>query len=210
MKRLVEPAISLEALPRIDLVLLSHAHMDHFDLPTLRALESRRPMVVTARATSDLLRVPRYGSVQEVGWQQQVQAGPATIRGLQVRHWGARMRSDTWRGYNGYLIRVGRHRVLFGGDTAMTDHFRAVGGAHLALMPIGAYRPWIANHCNPEQAWQMANDARADMVLPIHHRTFTLSQEPPAEPLERLLLAAGASHASRIPVRAIGDELRLT
>jgi L-ascorbate metabolism protein UlaG (beta-lactamase superfamily) len=210
MKRLVAPAISLEGLPRIDLVLLSHAHMDHFDLPTLRALEAQRPLVVTARATSDLLRVPGYAGVQEVGWQETVQAGPAAIRGLQVRHWGARMRSDTWRGYNGYLIQVGRHRVLFGGDTAMTDHFRAVGGAHLALMPIGAYRPWIANHCNPEQAWSMANDARADLILPIHHRTFTLSQEPPGEPMERLLSAAGASHSDRIPVRKIGGELRLS
>lgn len=209
LKRLVEPALSLEELPRIDLVLLSHAHMDHFDIPSLRALERRRPEVVTARATSDLLRVDRYRRVQEAGWGETVHAGPARITGLRVRHWGARMRTDTWRGYNGYLIEVGRRRVLFAGDTAMTSDFRAVQGAHLALMPIGAYNPWIANHCAPEEAWAMANDARADVVMPLHHQTFQLSREPLTEPVERLLEAAGPSARDRIPTHEIGGELRL-
>lgn len=209
LKRIVEPALRIEELPRIDLVLLSHAHMDHFDIPSLRALEALKPEVVTATATSDLLRTGRYRRVQEVGWGRSVQAGPVRITGLRVNHWGARMRTDTWRGYNGYLLEAGRHRVLFAGDTAITDDFRAVRGAHLALMPIGAYNPWIRYHCSPEEAWQMANDARADIVLPLHHRTFHLSREPLTEPVERLLNAAGARAGDRVPVHAIGDELKL-
>lgn len=207
MKRLVEPALELEKLPRVDLILLSHAHMDHFDLPSLRALEANKPEVVTAHATSDLLRVRNYRRVQEAGWGQQVRVGPATIQAFEVRHWGARLRSDTYRGYNAYIICTGRYRVVFGGDTAITDTFRQVGGADLAIMPVGAYNPWIRVHCNPEQAWQMANDARADLVLPVHHRTFHLSQESSSEPLERILGAAGNACDSRIPARVIGDEL---
>lgn len=207
LKRMVEPALTLDELPRIDLILLSHAHMDHFDLPSLRALESRRPHVVTARNTADLLRAERYAGVDEVGWDEEVRVGPVTVRGLRVNHWGARMRTDVHRGYNGYLIRAGRYRVLFGGDTAYTTGFRSVGGADLALMPVGAYNPWIRYHCNPEEAWRMANDARADLFLPLHHRTFHLSREPLGEPVERLLQAAGSSHHHRIPTHTIGGEL---
>jgi L-ascorbate metabolism protein UlaG (beta-lactamase superfamily) len=209
LKRIVEPALRLEELPRVDLILLSHAHMDHFDIPSLRALESRSVQVVTARATSDLLRVDRYRRVVEVGWDETVQIGPVEIRGLRVKHWGARMRTDTWRGYNGYLLRSGNRRLIFAGDTAMTDDFRSIGGADVALMPIGAYNPWIRNHCSPEEAWTMANDARADLVLPLHHRTFHLSREPLQEPVERLLSAAGAAADGRIPARQIGSELRI-
>lgn len=210
LKRLVEPAITLDSLPRIDLILLSHAHMDHFDLPTLRSLENSATPVVTARGTSDLLRVQRYASVREIGWGETVRVGPLEIRAFEVNHWGARMRTDTWRGYNGYMIRSGKRRVLFAGDTAMTGTFRGLGGADLAIMPIGAYNPWIRVHCSPEEAWAMANDARADRVLPVHHRTFTLSKEPPAEPLERIFSAAGGQADSRIALRAIGEELRLS
>jgi L-ascorbate metabolism protein UlaG (beta-lactamase superfamily) len=208
LKRIVEPALAVQELPRIDLVLLSHAHMDHFDIPSLRALEARRPEVVTARATTDLLRVDRYAQVHAIGWGETVRVGPAAITGLRVRHWGARMRTDTWRGYNGYLIQVGRHRVVFAGDTAITDDFRAVRGADLALMPIGAYNPWIRNHCSPEQAWHMVNDARAEHILPLHHRTFHLSKEPLDEPVERLLAAAG-SQSWRVPAHTIGAEISL-
>jgi L-ascorbate metabolism protein UlaG (beta-lactamase superfamily) len=75
----------------------------------------------------------------------------------------------------------------------------------LAIMPIGAYDPWIHAHCNPEQALAMANQAGAEFIVPVHHQTFRLSNEPHSEPIERLLLAAG-SDEDRIPIRQIGDE----
>ena len=181
VKRMVEPALAIERLPRIDLILLSHAHMDHFDLPSLRALESRKTAVVTAHRTSDLLRVGRYGSVRELGWRAEAQIGPASIRAFEVNHWGARLRTDSYRGYNGYLIHIGRWRVLFAGDTADTRKLRGVAGPHrpdLAIMPIGAYDPWIRFHCTPEQAWRMAGEANAEHILPVHHSTFRLGREP--------------------------------
>jgi L-ascorbate metabolism protein UlaG (beta-lactamase superfamily) len=211
LKRMVAPALDLEDLPRIDLVLLSHAHMDHFDLPTLRALESRSIDVVTSWGTSDLLRPERWRSVRELRWGQTAQAGPVSIRAIEVRHWGARMRTDTWRGYTGYLLEAGGHRVLFGGDTAITDAFRRIRtarGIDLAIMPIGAYNPWIRVHCTPEQAWRMGNEAGAEFLIPVHHQTFRLSNEPVAEPLERLLTVA-SSHPDRVPVREIGAAFHL-
>jgi L-ascorbate metabolism protein UlaG (beta-lactamase superfamily) len=61
----------------------------------------------------------------------------------------------------------------------------------LAILPIGAYDPWIANHASPEQAWRMFKDLGARYLLPVHHSTFRLSREPLEEPLERLRAAAG-------------------
>lgn len=208
LKRLVEPALGIRHLPHVDLLLLSHAHMDHFDLPSLRAMESRRTTVVTARSTSDLLRVRRYRTVHEIGWGERLRIGPLTVQGVQVNHWGARLRTDTHRGYNGYLIESGNRRVLFGGDTADTREFRnlrSAGRIDLAIMPIGAYDPWIYAHCTPEQALRMANEAGAEHLLPIHHRTFRLSREPESEPIERFLSAAGAS-PDRVLTRSIGDQ----
>jgi L-ascorbate metabolism protein UlaG (beta-lactamase superfamily) len=75
-------------------------------------------------------------------------------------------------------------------------------------MPIGAYNPWIRFHCTPEQAWRMANEARADRFLPVHHSTFQLSREPQSEPVERLHAAAGKD-AGRIVLNHIGEEFRL-
>ena len=211
VKRLVAPALEISELPEVDLILLSHAHMDHFDLPSLRRLESRQVDVVTASQTSDLLRVAKYKTVSELKWGEVRQVGPATVRGLEVNHWGARVRTDTFRGYNGYLLQVGRYRVLFAGDTANTEKLRGVadsGSVDLAIMPIGAYNPWIHYHCNPEQAWRMTQEARAEHVLPIHHSTFLLSREPMSEPLERFQNAAGAE-SKRIVVRGIGEEFHL-
>ncbi len=208
IKRLIEVALQPDDLPPIDLVLLSHAHMDHFDLPSLRGLERPGTEVVTAQRTCDLLRVRRYGAVHELRWNETVRVGPATIKAFQVAHWGARMRSDVYRGYNGYLLTIGNRQIVFGGDTAQTGQFKQLRTSRpidLAIMPIGAYDPWIHVHCSPEQALGMANDAGAELILPVHHQTFQLGRESKLEPIERILAAAG-SDSERICLREIGAE----
>jgi len=208
VKRLVSPALNRAELPPVDLILLSHAHMDHFDIPSLRRLENRRTSIVTAAKTSDLLRVGHYASVDELGWGEEKQVGAVRVRGVEVNHWGARLRTDTYRGYNGYIIEVGRHRILFAGDTADTRKLVRVAGSKtldMIIMPIGAYNPWIRFHCTPEQAWRMAQEARADRFVPVHHSTFQLSREPIGEPLERLHTTAGRDE-NRILVHHIGEE----
>jgi L-ascorbate metabolism protein UlaG (beta-lactamase superfamily) len=211
LKRLVAPATSLSRIPKVDLIVLSHAHMDHFDLPTLRLLENPHTSVVTASKTSDLLRPRRYREVRELRWGERARVGAADLRALEVNHWGARLRTDSYRGYNGYLIEIGRYRILFGGDTALTPAFRAVRAARpvdVAIMPIGAYNPWIHYHCTPEQAWQMGNEAGAERFIPVHHQTFQLSREPLLEPIERFYAAAG-NRPERVAVDRMGQELSI-
>jgi L-ascorbate metabolism protein UlaG (beta-lactamase superfamily) len=93
----------------------------------------------------------------------------------------------------------------------LTGSFQRLRNRHpydLAIMPVGAYDPWIHYHCTPEQAWGMADDAGFEFFLPVHHQTLVLSREPYLEPIERVYGAAGR-HAERVAVQQIGQEFRL-
>lgn len=209
-KRLTAPALSFDELPKIDLVLLSHAHFDHLDLRTLGCFD-RTTRVITARATSDLLKRTRFSEVSELDWGESktlnTAAGEVDITAFPVKHWGARMQRDIYRSYNGYLIERSGRRIIFAGDTAMTENFAALrrhGPIDIAIMSIGAYNPWIQSHCTPEQAVQMANAAGARFIVPTHHQTFRLSFEPFCEPIQRFETALSKT-PERIALREIGQ-----
>jgi L-ascorbate metabolism protein UlaG (beta-lactamase superfamily) len=209
-KRLTAPALESHELPKIHIILLSHAHFDHIDMRTLHRFD-RSTKVITAPRTKDLLRWTRLRDVTELRWGErksiQTSAGKIDIIAFRVKHWGARMQRDTYRGYNGYLLEREGRRVIFAGDTALTDSFgdlRERGRIDLAIMSIAAYNPWIRSHCTPEQAIDMANDAGAQFIMPVHHQTFRLSFEPFREPIERFE-AALQKMPERIALREIGE-----
>lgn len=202
-RRLVAPALSLRELPPVDLILLSHAHFDHLDRPTLVRLPKRTP-VITSQHTRDLVRDLGFRNVTELRWGERTQVERLTVTAHAVKHWGARIFYDHHRGFNSYLLESEHYRVLYGGDTAYHDGFKSIGNVDLAILGIGAYDPYIQAHATPEQAWQMAEHVHAAAVLPIHHSTFRLSHEPIHEPIQRILAAAG-SEAHRIVAREVGD-----
>lgn len=205
--RLVAPALGLNQLPPIDVILLSHAHYDHLDRPTLARLP-KSAQIITAGHTRDLVQDLGFAGVTELQWGQSHTVGGLVIRACEVRHWGARTLVDQHRQACGYVMEAEGRRVLFGGDSAFGPHFRPVGKTDLAILGIGAYDPWIAGHATPEQAWQMASDVRADFILPMHHRTFRLSHEPMDEPICRMQEVAGRG-ADRIVVREVGESWSL-
>jgi len=209
-KRLTAPALTFRELPKIDIILLSHAHFDHIDVRTLHHFD-RSTKVITAPRTRDLLGWTRLRDITELRWGEQksmtTPAGRIDILAFRVKHWGARMQRDTYRGYNGYLFEREGKRVIFAGDTALTDSFddlREHGRIDLAIMSIGAYNPWIRSHCTPEQAIEMANAAGAKFIMPVHHQTFRLSFEPFREPIERFENAL-RHQPERIALREIGE-----
>ncbi len=207
-RRLTQPALTALELPPIDLVLISHAHMDHLDLGTLRHLPRSTP-VVTQTGLGDLLR--RFESVTELRWGERTTVGAIEIEALPARHWGARLITDRHRGYGGFLLEGAGRRVVYTGDTAFTDRFGALrqrGPVDLGIVPIGAYDPWIDNHASPEQAWTMGRMMGATHLLPVHHSTFRLSQEPMDEPIHRFLAAAG-TESWRIALTRIGESWRV-
>jgi L-ascorbate metabolism protein UlaG (beta-lactamase superfamily) len=208
--RLVNSALAPGELPDIDLVLVSHAHFDHLDTPSLAALGGM-PAAVMASATADLLPRRRYSSVTELRWNEftkvSTRRGDVGVRAIEVRHWGARVQRDTYRGYTGWIVEREGRRLLIGGDTASTQVFgehRAFGPFEAAVMPIGAYDPWIRAHCTPEQAIAMADAAGARLFVPVHHQSFRLSREPVTEPIERAehMLAA---ERGRLALREVGE-----
>jgi L-ascorbate metabolism protein UlaG (beta-lactamase superfamily) len=189
LDRLRPPPMDLHSLPPIDVVLLSHAHFDHLDRPTLQRLANPRTTVITAHRTTRLVPAG-FGRVIELDWGQQFTIAGVTYAAIRPAHWGARRWLDATRGYNSYLIRGADRRVFFAGDTAFTTSFRDLGPVDLAIMGIGAYDPWIHAHASPEEAWAMANAMRARCIMPVHHSTFELSDEHVDEPMERLLEVA--------------------
>ena len=208
--RLVQCALSASELPEIDLVLVSHAHFDHLDTPSLAAIRGR-PAAIMGPGTSDLLPRSYYSSVRELRWNTAATVntprGPVLVRAIEVKHWGARIRRDTWRGYAGFVVEREGKKLLIGGDTAATPLFREhrrFGPFEAAVMPVGAYDPWIYNHCSPEQGVAMANAAGARLFVPVHHQSFQLSREPFMEPIERTM-AALAGEPERVAVKSIGQ-----
>lgn len=191
-----------DELPTADLILLSHAHFDHLDRPTLRRLIAQNTHIVTARGTRQL--VPRgFGSVSELDWDRTLDFRGMTLHSIRPAHWGARTAWDRHRGFNSYIINSSEatpvsDRVLFAGDTAETNAFDGLGPFALGIFGIGAYQPWIDAHANPEQAYAMAARAGVQNLLPVHHSTFRLSDEPMHEPLERLLAAAGRAETAAL------------
>jgi L-ascorbate metabolism protein UlaG (beta-lactamase superfamily) len=210
-KRRVAPALTTKDLPRIDLVLLSHAHLDHTDSCTLGELKAG-PKAVVASGNRDLLKGTRLKESTELKWGEKTvvnteKHGDLEVEAFEVKHWGARWRHDTYRGYNGYILRRGGKQIIFGGDTALCNGFAEIknkGPFELACMPIGAYKPFIWSHCNPEQAVSMANDAGAKYIMPIHHTTFRFGRETYTEPLERFE-AALATEKERVALRHAGE-----
>ena len=212
-KRLIAPALTVDQLPLIDLILLSHAHMDHLHIATLAKFPPTT-RAVTAQNTADLLAGTKMKDVRELKWGERMtfsnNHGDITVEAFEVAHWGARWRHDKHRGFNGYILERNNKKLLFGGDTAYCPHFKKLkdkGPFDLAVMPIGSYKTgedcW---HCTPEQAIEMANDAGANFILPIHHMTFNFGKDIQNEPLERFERALAAD---RIGWRHVGETFKL-
>jgi L-ascorbate metabolism protein UlaG (beta-lactamase superfamily) len=193
------PALEIDKFPCPDLILLSHAHFDHMDYKTLSSFAAMYPGKInclTAFNTSDVIADLKWKSLEELDWNEEYFLNDVKFSAIEVKHFGWRypFERDRSRGYfkngrsfNAYLIEKKGRKVLFGGDTAMTNKFIPYSGIDIAIMPIGAYNPWKSNHCNPEEALNMAaNDLKAKVFIPIHCCTFRLGLEPVDEPLKWL------------------------
>ncbi len=204
-RRLVRPALDVKELPALDAVLVSHAHMDHTDLGTLRRLP-RATRAVVQEGNGDLVR--RFARVDELKWGEATEVNGARVEAVEVNHWGARKLTDKHRGYGGFLVEKRGRSLVFGGDTAYTEAFARLRGratpVTLAILPIGAYDPYVYVHANPEQSWRMAREMGAEYILPMHHSTFRLSREPADEPRRRILAAAG-DERWRVALTEIGQ-----
>lgn len=190
ISRLIPAPVSPESLIGSDMVLITHAHFDHLDKPTLERMQSDTTVVIVPHRCSRLIP-DGFERVIELKAGASITLDSLRITAIEPKHWGARALFDRRRGVNSYLIESDNQRVLFTGDTAETKAYQGLEPIDLAVFGIGAYDPWDHMHATPEQAWRMFTGINARFMLPIHHSTFDLGEEPNDEPLQRLYEIAG-------------------
>ncbi|MBB5341327.1 MBL fold metallo-hydrolase [Tunturiibacter gelidoferens] len=202
LRRQRRPGVVVDALPAIDIVLLTHAHMDHLDMASLRRviratrkLTGQTPEVIVPRGVEDLVERLGFSRIHGLAWWEQIEVQGLKVTMTPCKHWGARMFRDTHRGYGGYVVEGGGQSVYHSGDTAYFDGFSEIGARlrpEVALLPIGAYFPdsYRSVHTSPEEALRGFVDLGAQQMVPMHYGTFCLGREPMEEPLQRLELEA--------------------
>jgi L-ascorbate metabolism protein UlaG (beta-lactamase superfamily) len=202
-KRVRPPGLRIEDLPRIDLVLLSHNHYDHLDLPTLRWLsDAHAPRFVTPLGHRQYLARHGVAAVDELDWWQPLGLGDGLrVTAVPAQHFSSRGTHDRDTAlWAGYVLSGRAGDAYFAGDTAKGPHFQQVydrfGPPRLALLPIGAYRPeWMMSrvHLSPEEALAAHQTLAAGTSVAIHFGTFRIADDGQDEAPRRLEAAlAGA------------------
>jgi L-ascorbate metabolism protein UlaG (beta-lactamase superfamily) len=204
-RRQSAPPLAPVQLRDLDVILITHAHMDHLDLPSLSALP-KSAVVIACGGCGALIRPLGFTDVRELQWGEHTEVMGLKVTAMGAKHWGVRW--PPWGrayGYNSYVLERDGTRMLLACDSAFTPMFAApaAGAPDVAAFSIAAYDPWIRNHANPEQVWTMFKQSGARYLVPIHWGTFRLSKEPMDEPMRRLLTAAGPE-SGRVVITQIG------
>ena len=201
-KRAHAPGVKWDDVPKVDVVVLSHNHFDHLDLPTLRRIDARdHSLFLVPLGLKAFLRDEGIRRVEELDWWQSRQAAGVTFTLLPARHWSVRVpplsrNKSLWGGWG--MTGADGTRVYHVGDSGYGPDFKRIherwGAPDLALIPIGAYDPrWFmkTSHMDPEEAVRVFDDLGARRAVAMHFGTFQLTDEARDEPGERLRKAAG-------------------
>ncbi|WP_432353797.1 MBL fold metallo-hydrolase [Sporosarcina sp. A2] len=198
--RLEEPGLSIEEIPDIDIVLLSHSHYDHLDVPSLKKLKGTPAILVPEGLGPKVRKLMKENRVYEIPWWGQVRIGSVEFHFVPSQHWTKRTLTDTNTSHwGGWIIQrpiettPTSESIYFAGDSGYFEGFREIGkrfpGLTHALMPIGAYEPeWFmgTQHMTPEEAIQAFSDVSAEVFIPMHYGAFFLADDTPKEALDRL------------------------
>jgi L-ascorbate metabolism protein UlaG (beta-lactamase superfamily) len=194
LKRIKRSGLKIEDLPPIDLVLLTHAHFDHFHKPSLRRLPHPK-IGLMPWGVGDLAHDLGFERVVELEWWESFSHRNWKVTLTPCKHWGARTLRDNHRGYGGFVLEHQGRRIYHAGDSAYFEGFKEIGkicGPEIALLPIGAYHPesFRQVHMGPDEAIQVFRDLKAKWLVPMHYGSFRLSFEDLDEPPRWLQMLA--------------------
>ena len=200
-KRDTPPGLSIDDLPIIDLILISHNHYDHLDKLTIKTIIKNQPdkppkIFVPLKLKQWFLDLG-ITNITELDWQESIKFGEWEVHAVPVQHWSARTPFDRNKTlWAGWVLETEGFRFFFAGDTGYSKDFKNLGEKFgqfdLAAIPIGAYEPrWFMKdaHVNPEEAVMIHQDINARYSVGIHWGTFIMTDEPVEEPPKRLLVA---------------------
>ncbi|MBX9823297.1 MBL fold metallo-hydrolase [Afipia birgiae] len=216
-KRVNDPGIAFEALPPIDVVLVSHGHYDHLDARTLSRLAAKfSPRVITPLG-NDVTMASNDAAIraEAFDWNERVEIGNGVaVTLVATRHWTARGLFDRNKAlWASFVLETPAGKLYLVADSGYGTgaHFRRVRETHgplrAAILPIGAYEPrWFMRemHMNPEDAVKALADCGAEMALAHHHGTFQLTDEAidaPVNDLATALDAAGVAHEKFVALK---------
>ena len=194
-KRVRNPGIGLDALPPIDVVIISHNHYDHLDLASLIQLDAKfKPMFFVPLGDKKLLAENGVQNIHEMDWWNEHTIKQVKVTFTPVQHWSARGFFDKCESlWGGYFIQNEDFKLYFGGDAGYSSYYKdtqlKLGSPDVALLPIGAYDPeelMRINHMTPEDALKAHADLGAKLSIGMHFGTFQLTDEPFSEPQERI------------------------
>jgi L-ascorbate metabolism protein UlaG (beta-lactamase superfamily) len=211
--------MSIDQLPDIEAVLVTHNHYDHLDAGVYRSFRDQ-VTVVAPKGMGGWMRRRGCTRVNELQWWQQTEVGGLRITLVPACHWSRRGIFDTNRVlWGGYVIEGGGHSAYHSGDTAWFEGFGEIGrrfpDLDAAMLPIGGYQPaWFMEHyhLNPEQAGRAYLDLGARRLVPMHWGTLQLTDEPLCEPIDRMRSwwrTNSPSPPCRLDVLDVGASLRL-
>lgn len=175
-KRVVEKPFKLEDM-KFDYILLSHGHMDHTDLPSLRKL-NKNATIIVPKGYKRIMKILGFKKVIVLRHNEVYEDDKIKITSLKANHDGRRYYIGIDDESNSYLIEKNRKKVFFAGDTAYTENFRDIE-CDVALMPVGCYKPdrFAYMHCTPEESYKMFKMMKSKTMIPIHYKTFKISLE---------------------------------
>lgn len=197
-KRIREPGIAFDLLPKIDVVLVSHNHYDHLDIETLKRLDAKyHPLFLVPLGDEKHLMKAGIQNVKALDWWEEVRVQNVRMIFAPSQHWSARHLWDKneclW---GSFMLDSGDVKVYHAGDTGYGPHFLDIksrlGAPDLALLPIGAYKPrWFMkhHHMDPEDAVKAHIDLGASRTLAMHFGTFQLTDEGIDEPVRDLSIS---------------------
>lgn len=217
-KRAQEPGLLFDDLPQIDLVLISHNHYDHLDIPTLTKLTSRKkPVVLTGLGNAKLVSNEQLSEVKELDWWQEVSLSSGVkVTFVPAKHFSGRGLFDRNKTlWGGFVVETGGYTIYFAGDTGYGSHFKEISerfpNIFFAILPIGAYEPrWFMSpvHLDPTESTRAFLDLKAEHGIAVHFGTFQLADDSfnqPAEDTRKALLAVSDRLEARFWIPRFGE-----
>ncbi|WP_225853942.1 MBL fold metallo-hydrolase, partial [Micromonospora sp. AMSO31t] len=199
-RRIHEPPVRLDELPRLDAILISHDHYDHLDMATVRGLLEHQsaPFLVPLGVGAHLDRwgVPE-DRIVELDWSESHRVGPLTLTATAAQHFSGRGLRRDGTLWSSWVVAGAQRKLFYTGDSGYFDGYPEIGAEHgpfdVTLMQIGAYdRAWPSIHMFPEEAVAAHLDLRGGLLVPVHWATFNLALHDWSEPVDRLWAEAKA------------------